>query len=367
MRHQREIQQLGSYAIEVSIKEPVEEIKIRQGNLICPPSHADEPSNKTSCRFHFSLLGLVVGGTATIEAKTRTGINIFRNFQVSRPKLKEIYDGPAPLILNSIGRSGSSLMMNFLSCHPEICVEGDHPFENAFAKKSFLNLANAFPTKSEQSSAEGNHELAYTSAPNSFSTDLLNCITKVVKHYHEVSSQQADNHSSLTYWCEKNLSPSSLLWEACSGTREIILVRDPRDIICSTLNFNKKRGTTKFGRQFVKSDEEFISFRAKMANSWVVEPYKLNKSKVCLIKYEDLIGATRSELEKVWNYLGLEGGATNRTLENDLETALQDRNSHMTSPDKFSSIGRWKKQLQPNLVKLCERHFSDFMATFGYN
>ena len=63
-----------------------------------------------------------------------------------------------------------------------------------------------------------------------------------------------------TYFTEK-FQPDAvpeLVWELYPNAREIVLVRDFRDMLCSMLAFNAKRGIQGFGRQRADSDSEFV-------------------------------------------------------------------------------------------------------------
>ena len=91
----------------------------------------------------------------------------------------------------------------------------------------------------------------------------------------------------------------------CPKAQEIVLVRDPRDVICSALAFNKKRGYVSFGREAVQTDEEYVRwFRGSveaLANllDSPVRP-------VHLLRYEELIRSPREGLRALFGVLGLD-------------------------------------------------------------
>ena len=63
----------------------------------------------------------------------------------------------------------------------------------------------------------------------------------------------------MCFFAEKQVVPyySWLAWDLYPRTREIFLVCDWRDVFCSILAFNNKRGMVTFGREIVNSDIDF--------------------------------------------------------------------------------------------------------------
>jgi hypothetical protein len=170
------------------------------------------------------------------------------------------------------------------------------------------------------------------------------------------------------YIIEKNLRPQRLFQELCPGAREIFLVRDFRDVICSSLAFNAKRGFLAFGRDDVKSDRQFVWHRAEMARPWILEPWRERCDTALLVKYEELVRDQRSCLRAVLEYLELDASAG--TIDGMIQRA-HDRqemlDGHMTAQSPEGSLGRWVRQLDPNLQEECRKAFAEFFDAFGYD
>ncbi len=63
------------------------------------------------------------------------------------------------------------------------------------------------------------------------------------------------------YFAEKHMWPNFLpvlTWELYPQAKEIFLVRDFRDMVCSILAFDRKRGYPGFGRPEGKSDTDYV-------------------------------------------------------------------------------------------------------------
>jgi hypothetical protein len=168
------------------------------------------------------------------------------------------------------------------------------------------------------------------------------------------------------YFAEK-WSPSDLPWIAWSvypQARELFLVRDPRDIVCSILAFGKKRGQPSFGRERHPSDEEFVrSFRAPLER--LLESWRKRHEMGRLVRYEDLIERPVESLCEIFEYLELDSSAAHGIVARarDERTELE---LHRTSRDPASSMGRWREDLEPNLQEACVRSFGDVLEQFGY-
>src|SRR5262249_9776644 len=83
--------------------------------------------------------------------------------------------------------------------------------------------------------------------------------SQVERLYSELATEAG--RPSARYFVEKVLPYQvfpDLLSELYPEAREIILVRDFRDLLCSVLAFNEKRGYQAFGRERRESDADYV-------------------------------------------------------------------------------------------------------------
>jgi hypothetical protein len=175
-----------------------------------------------------------------------------------------------------------------------------------------------------------------------------------------------------TYFAEKCIishvrGMQWLFWEVYPRAREIILVRDFRDALCSMLAFNSKRGYAAFGREESRSEEDFV-WRLRRTLERLLESWKKRSSQAYLLRYEDLIREPVRTLMGIMAYLELD--ATKSEIEAMIRRAGSSTQSwlglHGTSSNPESSIGRWQQELSPSLRAACGEAFSDILDSFGY-
>jgi len=184
--------------------------------------------------------------------------------------------------------------------------------------------------------------------------------------YGIVAKEQGQDRA--LYFAEKTLPDHlpSVTLEIYPEGKEVFLIRDPRDILCSVLAFNEKRGYVTFGREQVESDTEFVQVLAdhivRLASAW-----NERRDRSILIRYEDLIVDPMTTLTGLLRYAGLD--ADPKLLATMVERASLDTpelSDHRTASDAAASVGRWRHELSPELRNVCAVAFEDLLDEFGY-
>jgi hypothetical protein len=88
-----------------------------------------------------------------------------------------------------------------------------------------------------------------------------------------------------------------------------------------------------------------------------------------VLKYEDLVTRTDETLDSLFAYLGVESDPATVNLVLDRTEASSDQSimrGHQTSGGPAESIGRWRRDLEPDLQKVCEEEFGAALREFGY-
>jgi hypothetical protein len=154
--------------------------------------------------------------------------------------------------------------------------------------------------------------------------------------------------------------------ELMHGTREIVLVRDFRDMVSSILAFNAQRGVVGFDRNYAGTDEEYPSVLSGAVRALAAVPEK--RPDALVVRYEDLINAPGATLAALLDHLGLpcEASDVQRLLDGATYRAEISQAQHRTMLDAAESIGRWRRDLDPAVARACDEAFGPALARFGY-
>lgn len=365
-----ELHLIGPLLLDIRLPTAPGPLRARHGSKVlatAEPSPADG-----SYELAVPLLAAPARCSLVLEADAGAGWALLATIAVERPTLPvhpaRIPGLPRPLLITSVGRSGSTLLMQMLAAHPDIAIDCTYPYETTEARQRFVAAL-----ESVQRVSRGQWDSQFRR--QGWEKLLLTTVASLVRRADEESGQwYADQHRHRTgrdqapvYYAEKNLGPATLVREARPDGREIFLVRDPRDMICSTLAFIDKRGETGFGRQDVQTDLEYVRHRAAMARPWVLEPWLARGDTALLVRYEDLVRDGPGVLARIFAHLGIDGApGTIADIMAGIAAPTDELKSHMTTATPTASIGRWRTDLPPDLREACEHEFAEFLVTFGY-
>jgi hypothetical protein len=130
------------------------------------------------------------------------------------------------------------------------------------------------------------------------------------------------------------------------SVREIVIVRDPRDLLCSAMQFWRQPA------------QDVLAFLT--ATLPRLERIRRQRDADTLfVRYEDLIVKPEDTRQAIFRFIGLDNGET-APPEPDLFSR------HGTSPSPLASIGRWRNELNALQIAACEVAFGSFMDDFGY-
>jgi hypothetical protein len=131
---------------------------------------------------------------------------------------------------------------------------------------------------------------------------------------------------------------------------EIVLVRDPRDIICSSKSF-WRRG---FEDSVKALRSQFNSMSRPRAEAGLRQH---------VVRYEDLLLTPQQTMAALLGFLGLSGA--DLTFDDATEAAVFAQ--HATRDTPAETIGRWRREFSAEETVVAERELQPFIERYGYS
>jgi hypothetical protein len=334
-----------------------------------------------STEFELTINALFRGGNERVRLGTIHG-----RHQPLRPKNFE--PSLQPLMLTSLGRAGTTWVMRLLSKHPAILAHRLYPHEVKCGRYWIHMLTVlAEPADLRQSAHPDNfdtspfwvghhpfHSLIVTRHSSlgdwfgrEYVEDLAGfCQRSIENFYLELARSQ--ERSNPVYFAEKHV-PAQLpliVWDLYPKAREVFLVRDFRDMLCSIFAFNARRGFVGFGRDQVTNDEAYVQ-QLRTDAQRLLTSWRERSNRAHLVRYEDIILQPERTLEALFTYLDLDcSRSTISEIIEQASTDIADLQQLHTTSDPKNSIGRWRRDPDPQLRRWNEEIFSDILPEFGY-
>lgn len=306
-----------------------------------------------------------------------------------RPLASGLASPIQPLMLNTIGRSGSTWLAWVLSCHPEVVGYRPLKFETRVATywmsvlqslaqpRSYLSQFVSTDLESDRrwwlgDGARGtpkvdDHPLAGWLGLDAVEDVAAMCQSRIDAFFAWLADDRAK--PGARFFLEKFLLEPvvlDLLAELYADAREIILVRDFRDVASSVLAFNKKRGFQAFGREQVDSDAEYIRSVTTKQALGILQRWEERKGQAHLVRYEDLLTEPEPTLQAAFEFVGVDSSPDMvREIVEHAESQAPSMSHHRTAaPAK--TIGRWRSDLSSELISACAESLDSVLEAFGY-
>jgi hypothetical protein len=284
-----------------------------------------------------------------------------------------------PVIMTNLGRSGSTWLAHLLAEHPDIVVHRRYPHEiNAaiHALRTLHVLATPANAIRHEDLAAVNHFVdRVTTLPLRCDHDDPRlsaylrreqverqaefCLQTIDGIYDQIAASQSK--PGARYFSEKFFTfpiVAGLATELYPGAKELFLVRDFRDALCSRQSFFPGRN----GRKM--SLRENICGAVRRVET-LVDSWHKRGHRAHLVRYEDLVLRPAETLASMFRYLEIDHCPA--MIDAMLKRAAQESlDKHITAGDPIQSIGRWRRDLPKEMHGLVHRQFQDSLRLFGY-
>jgi hypothetical protein len=307
-----------------------------------------------------------------------------------------------PLMITTLGRTGSTVVIQLLSYHPRIASYRPYQYETKVAsywveilrslsepssylrqlsharnindRRWWLGAIGEDQAVERQTRRTVPRPLPDPDIQQWMGVESIEALTEFCQSRIDGLYREIAHHFGkleVAYFVEKyqpRPAIPSLMWEIYPDAREIILVRDFRDMVSSMFAFNRKRGFEAFGRDSRSSDTEYIEQNARSNALSLVRAWHQRCDRAHLLRYEDLILEPRETARGLLEYLGLDSGTDGAET---MLAALTERSDktewHRTTADSRRSIGRWRTDLNEELQRVCETALGPALEEFGYS
>lgn len=297
-----------------------------------------------------------------------------------------------PLMLSNMGRSGSTWVTQLLGQHPQIVTYRPFQYEpriasywievvHGLAKPASYRQAldpevlddlwwvgrnRSTPPPTLDAEPELHHAVEKTGIEElaAFGRDRIERFYQVVAR----TQEKADARYFMERFYGTDPMAPSIAAELYAEAREIFLIRDFRDVLCSIRSYNEKTGLHQFGRNPEQDEEEYIRgyFGANVRE--LAARWHQRRDSAYLLRYEDLVTRPEETLMKLLTYVGLDArpSTVNLTLDAALHDRLERQRQHMTTSDVRASIGRWRRDMNGEMLVACAESFGEVLRGFGY-
>jgi hypothetical protein len=295
-----------------------------------------------------------------------------------------------PLIVTTLGRTGSTWLIHLLGTHPGVAAYRPFSFEPRAATYWIDILASLSEPASYTQQVEGDvhHPLPWWLGAGASMTSEVLPDPELARwlgsgHVADLAAfaqQRIDalyrriaalGNGPAEFFAEKVLPEGNvpqLLRELYPDAREVFLVRDFRDMLCSIRAFNEKRGTSAFGLEGEGAEVGYVQDMLGPSVDNLLHEWRSRADRAHLVRYEDLITAPQDTLAGVLDHAGLDasGGRVEEVL-SDASDQIPGMADHATATGgPAASIGRWRGELGPELRAACDAAFAEALSEFGY-
>jgi Sulfotransferase family len=291
-----------------------------------------------------------------------------------------------PLMVTSLGRTGTTLLMRMLCLHPELVVYDKYPYEiraathwmhvlrvlsepGAFVEADRLMpyltglepvvRGNPFSSPPVVDN-DGVVRWAAAAHPRDVATF---CRRSVDDFYRQVAVAQAVAHARRFVEKQYPSLLADVLAEVDESTLELISVRDPRDMLCSLAAKSWWREDPHGGGSDLASRLPVLSAQLKL----LVDSSRRRRERAQVVRYEDLVTQPHETLGSILAFAGLDAApATIRRMVEYGFAEIPELREHRTAESIEASLGRWRRELKPSLQERCTDAFAEALSEFGY-
>jgi hypothetical protein len=179
---------------------------------------------------------------------------------------------------------------------------------------------------------------------------LRETLRNLTKNYYAcIALGQGKEPNCFVEKCELDAALRMNIRELFPRRREIILIRDMRDVYCSYMSY------------FPSASKDYAIKVLDNSAKYLMRINEKRSPDSLFIRYEDCVADAEPTFRRIWQFLGVTPQLV--TPGGDSEHLFS---IHATSGSVKASIGRWNHDLPVEEQAECSALFDGFLAMFGY-
>lgn len=290
----------------------------------------------------------------------------------------------APLVVDSSGRSGTTMTMALLASSPQVAMDRDHPYEHCYFTwmVEWCALADSGEWNLEGWNGGtlawrqlGEHGDGLVGPPpwlprplwdnaqdgERLSARFLRAAWGEFSARAIERTRQDLGPADVRYHAEKCTNVARLRDRSPFPIHAVMLHRDPRDVWLSIQAFDQARGFYGFGRSAGESEDEwFERFLAEQTRRLRALLAEREQEHTLLLAYEEMVNQPTATAARLGDWLELELDADAPSRD------LAQHSDHATSPSPGASIARWKRELEPQRREQFAAQLGAELSELGY-
>jgi len=341
-------------------------------------------ANGRTVAIEIGTAGLPLRFTLTLRAALASGRSqALSHIRIRRKPVVVDYEPRLqPVFVICMTRSGSTRLMQLLAAHPQIVAGERYPFET-YPAKWWLHAAKVGSDPADfRGSIRPNHidedplhvgtpvhHLIHD--PHAFDWMATEGVVRAgrfalesIDGFYESYAQSLGKHD-VRYFLEKRFvrpSRPDLAHDVYPHRRELMLVRDMRDVFASRVAFHRKHhGAAPMGEDPATAQRLARSMRRNLEG--VLARIADRQDAVRFVRYEELVTDPGGAIANAMEFLGLEHptAAVASAIAGDGSMG-----AHVTSGSVQLSVHRWQRDLAPEIVDVIRAELDDLNVQLGY-
>jgi hypothetical protein len=263
------------------------------------------------------------------------------------------------------GRVGSTLLMQLLASAPEVVCDRRYPIGEYRYLSYCVRVAQQMGTPFDPERDVGVTEMLFgptdRTGPLPWPAEVLSVETlgpRALRALWEACSAGfRERDPSSRWYTEKLACPVEPIVAAEIPLRVVNVVRDPRDVVASMIAFSDRSVAWGFGRAPGVTDDEWITGLVRTFATRI-DMMLVPSAGSTLLRYEDFAVNLHTTADLLGETLGVQ-------LDADAALAQRPQN-HVTTTSAAESIGRWRRDLAPDLADAIWSTLGPRLEALGY-